>query len=244
MILPVRGYVAVELPPPLTKRIVALQRRWNETAGRHEVRLELVQRRHVGIVLEYFGAMPGPAFEAIALAVGRVARRTHPFDLSVGGFVALPAGDTPEVFGALVSDRRGRLEALRGAVRGAASRYGFELPTHETPPHVAIARYTKGGGTDLIAALAASEEARLDGVVPVERIALFRGDAMADGGFRYQAQTRFDLKDRSDDERPLEGAAIDIADALDAALGARSARRFARVAHVAGEEAQTASDDS
>jgi hypothetical protein len=135
------------------------------------------------------GAAPAEAFEAVDLAVERVAAGLEPFTLPFGAPEIEARGDGEHLLRATLVDAEGRWAALLDALRDAVGLYGFETVAPADGPELVFGR---AATPDVEALRAAAAGLRL-GALPVGRLDVQTASESPDGRRVFSTRRRIPL---------------------------------------------------
>ncbi|HUP18986.1 MAG TPA: RNA 2',3'-cyclic phosphodiesterase [Gemmatimonadota bacterium] len=183
---PVRSFVALPCPPGLREAIAAARPAWR--AAGEGVRWARPEQLH--LTLRFLGPAGPLRLPALDEGLAAAAAVAPPVRLRPAGPGAFPGWRRPRVLW-LGLDGGPALDALAGAVEGAARVAGFPEESRPFQPHLTLGRVS-----DLRAArrcVAVVREWRPDaGTEEVSEIVLYRSD-LEPGGARHSALARYRL---------------------------------------------------
>ncbi len=173
----IRSFLAIELPPPITKGIERVQGDLKQSHA--DVRW--VEPSRIHLTLKFFGDIDEGACDGIMDAVGRAASQVKPFTLAVKGLGAFPSMRNPRVIWLGIEDGGEVLKPLQGAVEEGLREIGYPREERGFKPHLTVGRVRSGRGkSELIRAMEGILGADL-GEFRVERLVLFKSDLRPSG---------------------------------------------------------------
>ncbi|MCA9544322.1 MAG: RNA 2',3'-cyclic phosphodiesterase [Myxococcales bacterium] len=145
MTVAVHAFLAIPLDRDARAELGTLQQALRDALKGHPVALNTVPRRALSLPLHDLGDVPSEAFEAVTMAVGRVAAQHAGFTLPFDAVGAFPDERRPQQPFVRLADPKGRLAALRSDLGQALAGYGFALDPRAFVPHVPLARLDGDG---------------------------------------------------------------------------------------------------
>lgn len=192
---PVRTFLALELPTPVTTLLASLQGDLRSV----QRSLKLVEPALMHITLRFLGNVPVHDLPRVFASARAAAQCTDRFTLHLGEVGAFPDARAPRVVVARLERGGGlrHLEALHRALERALVAAGFPSDTRAYTPHITLARVREGLSSDDRAALVAALKTLAHHMppgpsVPVNDLLVIRSDLFPTGP-RYTHMARFAL---------------------------------------------------
>lgn len=219
-----RAYVAVALPRSTVGAVEGLQRAVVAAIKRGEHEVEPVPRRALCLPLFDLGVVEPEAFEALELAIDRVAAGHGPFSVGLDEVEALvdrgeaPGAEGPAttVLRLMVDDTKGRLAALRAELGERLARYGFAVSDRPWRPHVPLARVGQA------AEVPEGISRRPLGPLRVRQVGAWHARVDARDRWRFVSAVQRPLGEGAASPPQASPAGETIAEALDARLARRA----------------------
>jgi len=134
----IRAFIALDLSDSLRAALLAAQSRLQ--AAQFGVKVSWTKIENLHLTLQFLGRIPESQAERIGAALGDVARRNAPLDVTVAGAGAFPDALRPRVLWLGCDDANGKLKALANDVRQAMTGLGFRPDEHEFTAHLTLGR--------------------------------------------------------------------------------------------------------
>lgn len=150
-----RLFIALEPPPTVRRRLVAIQAEMKRLAGRNADDVRWVGPDNLHLTLQFLGAVPEARVDDVKAAIATVAKGAEVLHLELRGAGAFPHGRKPRVLWAGLSGDVGRLAALATDIGGALAPLGFPPETRPFSPHITLGRSRDPRGAPRLAAAVA-----------------------------------------------------------------------------------------
>lgn len=179
-----RLFVAAPLPAALRASLLELQARLEAPLWE----LSLVRPEDFHLTLHFLGSTPKRVLDDLKRELGALCHARRPFDLALRGLGAFPNETEPRVLWTGVEDSHGRLRELFEASRRCLNAYRLFKLREDLTPHITLARVRRlaGAWSPEPLRVLQRETGRL-GVLPVERLVLFRSREPGEAGIPYEA---------------------------------------------------------
>lgn len=178
--LPLRTFIAVDIPPSIQQ---AIQKKINDLSQYAGDSVRWVQVKNIHLTLKFLGAVPPSDVEELTRMLQTEADSCPAFDITMGGIGSFPNLRRPRVLFIRVQAPVG-LEALQGRIEAACSRLGYESDPRPFSPHLTIGRvrdHVSPDGLQMIRR--ALEETKIDslGTVRVDSVHLYKSELKPGG---------------------------------------------------------------
>lgn len=147
-----RLFIAVEPPPPVRRRLAAIQAEMKRLAGRNADDVRWVGPDNLHVTLQFLGSVPEERVEDVKAALAGAAAEIAPLHLELRGAGAFPHGRKPRVLWAGLSGDVDRLTALAASIGNALAPLGFPPEDRPFSPHVTLGRSREPRGAPRLAA--------------------------------------------------------------------------------------------
>ncbi|HET7753159.1 MAG TPA: RNA 2',3'-cyclic phosphodiesterase [Anaeromyxobacteraceae bacterium] len=147
-----RLFIAVEPPPPVRRRLAAIQAEMKRLAGRNADDVRWVGADNLHVTLQFLGSVPEERVEDVKAALAGAAAEIAPLHLELRGAGAFPHGRKPRVLWAGLSGDVDRLTALAASIGNALAPLGFTPEDRPFSPHVTLGRSREPRGAPRLAA--------------------------------------------------------------------------------------------
>jgi 2'-5' RNA ligase len=154
-----RLFIAVEPPPPVRRRLAAIQAEMKRLAGRNADDVRWVGPENLHVTLQFLGAVPEERVEAVKAAVAAACAGAAPLHLELRGAGAFPHGRKPRVLWVGLGGDVDRLTALAASIGHALAPLGFPPEERAFSPHVTLGRSREPRGAPRLAAAIAGTAA-------------------------------------------------------------------------------------
>ena len=182
-----RLFVSVDLPPPLTAGVAAVQEALADADG-----LNFTDPGQAHLTLKFLGetdpARLDPLIDALSAAVEAAA--VEPFEATVGGLGVFPSADYIRVVWLGVEPATDGFTRLFEAIEARTVELGFDPEAHDFTPHVTVARMEHAGGKELVQDALGDEH--YVGTMQVDEVRLKESHLRSDGP-EYETVERFPL---------------------------------------------------
>lgn len=178
--LPLRTFIAVDIPPSIQQ---AIQEKVNDLRRYAGESVRWVQVRNIHLTLKFLGDIPPSGVEELTRMLQSEADSCPAFDIAIGGLGSFPSSKRPRVLYIGVQAPAG-LEALQGVIEAACSRLGYESDPRPFSPHLTIGRVRGHASPDRLLKLRrALEETTIDalGTVRVDSVHLYKSELKPGG---------------------------------------------------------------
>lgn len=178
--LPLRTFIAVDIPPSIQQ---AIQKKINDLRQYAGDSVRWVQVKNIHLTLKFLEAVPPSAVEELTRMLQTEADSCPAFDIAIGGLGSFPNLKRPRVLFIGVQAPVG-LEALQGAIEAACSRLGYESDPRPFSPHLTIGRVRDHVSSEVLQKIRrALEETKIDslGTVRVDSVHLYRSELKSGG---------------------------------------------------------------
>ena len=99
-----------------------------------------VAEKNLHLTLKFLGGVDETVIPEVSTAVGEVAGRFEPFDVTLAGVGAFPEGGSPRVVWCGLQEPTGRLEKLYYALNKALRPYAEKEEHRKFSPHITLGR--------------------------------------------------------------------------------------------------------
>jgi 2'-5' RNA ligase len=133
----VRAFVAIELPPTITRGLREIQRslQRSPSAG-----IRWVPEGNIHLTLKFLGDIPLSQVPDISAVIERAAGSTQPLRLEVVGLGAFPGRPQPRILWAGLGGDTEPLASLANGIDAALAGLGFPRENRPFTPHLTLAR--------------------------------------------------------------------------------------------------------
>jgi 2'-5' RNA ligase len=187
-----RLFIAVEPPPPVRRRLAAIQAEMKRLAGRNADDVRWVGPDNLHVTLQFLGAVPEQRVDAVKAAIAAAASEVAPLQLELRGAGAFPHGRKPRVLWAGLAGDVARLSALATSIGKALAPLGFPPEDRAFSPHVTLGRSREPRGAPRLAAAIAGTAASAGPSWRVGDVQLVQSH-LSPSGSRYETIASFAL---------------------------------------------------
>jgi RNA 2',3'-cyclic 3'-phosphodiesterase len=182
--VPVRVFIAVQLPEPVKDRIARTQNELRDALPGRSFRWTRPEQLHV--TLKFLGNVESDRVEDLSRSVNRACGGFGVLELRAGGIAAFPDLRRPRVVWTHVEERDQRLLPLQRIVDETTAGFTSERPHETFTGHVTLGRCKTiaRAQTATLARLAQAMADRCFGEWTADDIAIVRSE-LASGGSRY-----------------------------------------------------------
>lgn len=180
LMLPLRTFIAVDIPPPIQQ---AIQKKVNNLRQYAGDSIRWVQVKNIHITLKFLGDVSPSGVEELTRMLQTETDSCPAFEIAISGLGAFPNSKRPRVLYIGVQAPAG-LEALQVRIETACSRLGYESDPRPFSPHLTIGRVRDHVSPDGLQKLRrALEETKIDslGTVRVDSVHLYKSELKPGG---------------------------------------------------------------
>jgi 2'-5' RNA ligase len=192
-----RLFIALEPPPAVRRRLVAIQSEMKQLAGRSADDVRWVGADNLHVTLQFLGAVPEERVEAVKAALAAVAAGASPLRLELRGGGAFPHARKPRVLWAGLAGDVARLSELAASIGAALAPLGFPPEDRAFSPHVTLGRSRDARGAPRLAAAIAGTASSSGPSWRVVEVELVQSH-LSPAGSRYEAIARSPLGPTTD----------------------------------------------
>lgn len=189
-----RLFFAIELTPDIAAALAGIQKKLKGAIDQ----VRWVRPEDIHLTLSFLGEVDQGSIPQIVQEGVRAAAQIKPFQIVVRGCGAFPERGAPRVIWIGVDDPEGHLQRLQGGLARGLETLGFPREDRVYTPHLTIGRVKGGRGAGVREGLALIQGCDL-GIMPVERITLFRSHLKPTGAEYTKVQ-----------EIPMMGAELGV----------------------------------
>jgi 2'-5' RNA ligase len=173
-----RCFIAVEIDPPIRRRLASLQR--DLASAGLPVRWVRPERMH--LTLRFLGEVADDRLGEIGGVMADVARKGSPFELRVAGAGCFPkSGRRVRVVWVGLEDPTGRLQACQALLEAGLQGLGFEPEDRPFAPHLTLGRVKTPSRPEPLREMVAAAADFDAGVLTVGRMILFESRLQKSG---------------------------------------------------------------
>jgi len=175
--LPLRAFVAIELPTAMLRRLGTEIAKLQDLVDRRAIRW--VESEAIHLTLQFLGEIDDRTAELIASCLDEVCASYPRMSLDVGGLGGFPNLNRPRVIWIGIREPDRSLSMLQAEIEGGVSKFGIEAEDRAYYPHLTLGRLRREASQ--------SEERQLAdrllkiqiadlGSIPVEGVSLMRSE--------------------------------------------------------------------
>ena len=135
-----RTFVCIEIEDELRMKMSQVSARLS-VAG---AEAKWVAEKNLHLTLKFLGGVDETVIPEVSAAVGEVAGRFEPFDVTLAGVGAFPEGGSPRVVWCGLQEPTGRLEKLYYALNKALRPHAEKEEHRKFSPHITLGRVRSG----------------------------------------------------------------------------------------------------
>lgn len=183
---PVRLFIALPLPEGLLRRVARLSQNLQTGFGFTPCHPKWVSPETIHLTLRFLGATSPDRIDALAAAIGEIARRHGPIPIEAAGLGVFPHWRNPSVLWAGV---RGRVKAMRALAfdcEAMACEQGCEPSRTKFSPHLTLARFRSRKGIEAAHKVVRAHEKFKSGEFECVEVVLFRSELDASGARHHR----------------------------------------------------------
>jgi len=189
MIIPIRSFIAIEIPAALGENLKNFLRELRKTGAD----VKWVRPEGVHLTLKFLGAVEQDLLARVSLSLSPVVEKFSPFKLKVKGTGFFPSFRKPRVVWAGLSDEEGAVSRLQQEIETITAGLGFPSEDRPFKPHLTLGRVRSPKGKNLLTQIIEGNSDLELGSFQVERVVLFRSDLRPEGAV-YTKLQEFYLK--------------------------------------------------
>lgn len=136
-----RLFAALELPPPVLKRLAEIQAGLQARAPGDAVRW--VRPSNIHLTLKFYGDVERARLPALRAMLAQAAQTSQPLALALGGLGCFPDAKRPRVVWVGVEGELEALRALQRAVEAGSHALGYPPEGRAFSPHLTLGRVSE-----------------------------------------------------------------------------------------------------
>jgi len=139
--VPVRAFIAVEMPPELQKRLAEVQDRLRREL--RDLPIRWVRPESIHLTLKFLGMVPASHVDEIVAALRGLTLERGPFTFVVEGIGCFPDLRHPRVIWVGISDPTRALTAFQRLVESSMQKLGYPPEDRPYQPHLTLGRVSR-----------------------------------------------------------------------------------------------------
>ena len=140
----IRTFVCIEIEDELRRKMSQVSAKLSAAGAE----VKWVAEENLHLTLKFLGGVDETLINEVSAAVGEVAGRFEPFDVTLAGVGAFPGGGSPKVIWCGLQEPTGKLEKLYYALNKALRPYAEKEEHRKFSPHITLGRARSGRGRE------------------------------------------------------------------------------------------------
>jgi len=132
----IRTFVCIEIEDELRMKMSQVSAKLSAAGAE----VKWVAEKNLHLTLKFLGGVDETVIPEVSAAVGEVAGRVEPFDVTLASVGAFPEGGSPRVVWCGLQEPTGRLEKLYYALNKALRPYAEKEEHRKFSPHITLGR--------------------------------------------------------------------------------------------------------